>query len=118
MPAYNFQPRFVDLVRRGIKRQTIRADRRDGRRPRVGQRMFAYSGLRTKQAKLLRIGDITAVLPIEISPAGIALEGKRLDDAEANALALLDGFQHVNEMVGWFIEHHGRRFAGLVIRWT
>lgn len=117
MPAYNFQQRFVQLVRRRIKRQTIRALRKDGRDPKVGQLFVGYTGMRTPKCRKLVIGTITAVMPIEISPAGIRLDGRILDDAEANTLAILDGFGHANEMVGWLIATHGRRFVGHVIRW-
>jgi hypothetical protein len=117
MPAYNFQPRFAPLVRRGVKKQTIRARRRDGRVPKIGQAFIGYTGLRTKNCKHLVTGVIAEVLPIEISPSGIHLNGRQLELDAANRLAVLDGFQHVNEMVGWFIEHHGRHFVGHLIRW-
>ena len=117
MPAYNFQQRFAGLVKRRIKRQTIRARRKDGRDPKVGQRFVGYSGLRTKKCRRLVTGTITEVLPIEITPEHFRLAGKVLDIAEANSIALLDGFSHANEMVGWFLATHGRRFAGHLIRW-
>jgi hypothetical protein len=117
MPAYNFQQRFADLVRRRIKRQTIRARRRDGRLPTIGQDFVGYTGMRTKKCRKLVTGTISEVLPIEIRPDGIQLDGRKLDDAEANTIALLDGFSHANEMVGWFIAQHGRHFVGHLIRW-
>jgi len=117
MPAYNFQPRFVELVLAGAKKQTIRAHRRDGREPKVGQTFIGYTGLRTKACRRLCVGTICEVVSIEISPAGINLNGRQLELDAANRLAFLDGFQHANEMVGWFIEHHGRHFVGHVIRW-
>lgn len=118
MPVYNFQARFAGLVREGIKRQTICARRRDEQVPKVGDRFVAYAGMRTKKCRRLMEGRIVAVMPIEISAAGIRLEGKDLDAAQANALALLDGFASANEMIGWFIETHGRgRFVGHLIRW-
>lgn len=117
MPAYNFQQRFAPLVRSGAKKQTIRARRRDGRVPKEGGLFIGYTGMRTKKCQRLIVSTITAVTAIEISPEGIILNGSKLSIDAANRLAQLDGFQHANEMVGWFIEHHGRRFVGDVIRW-
>jgi hypothetical protein len=117
MPAYNFQQRFADLVECGRKKQTIRARRRDGREPKVGQLFVAYTGMRTKACRQLVTSSIIEVLPIEIL-AGIYLDGRCLTSDEAHKLAIADGFVSANEMLGWFIGTHGRRrFVGHLIRW-
>ena len=118
MPAYNFQARFAELVRKRIKRQTIRARRKDGRVPKVGERLVAYTGMRTKKCSRLSEGVISAVLPVKISFSGIVLDGRTLTPGEANSIAMLDGFQHANEMVGWFIDTHGHNFEGHLIQWV
>lgn len=118
MPAYTFQKRFAELVRKRIKRQTIRAHRKDGRVPKVGEHFVGYTGMRTKKCRFLVEGVISDVRPVEITARGIALDGRMLDLAESNTIAMLDGFQHVNEMVGWFIENHGRNFSGHLIQWV
>jgi hypothetical protein len=118
MPAYNFQQRFAEPVELKVKRQTIRARRRDGREPKVGQLFVGYTGLRTKASRLLCTSSITEVMPIEISATGIRLGGRLLSNKEANDIAIADGFAHINEMIGWFIATHGRGiFHGHLIRW-
>lgn len=117
MPAYNFQARFADMVAKRIKRQTIRARRKDGRLPNIGDRFIGYTGMRTKKCRRLVESRVSDVKHIIIDPYGIVLDGRQLDDGEANSIALLDGFSHANEMIGWFIENHGKNFAGYLIRW-
>lgn len=118
MPAYNFQERFARAVELKVKRQTIRAVRRDGWVPKVHQQFVGYTGMRTKACRRLCTSSITEVLPIEISATGIRLAGRLLSNREANNIAIADGFGHVNEMIGWFIETHGRgHFTGHLIRW-
>jgi hypothetical protein len=118
VPAYNFQRRFASLVRRRIKRQTIRALRKDGRDPKAGQLFVGYTGMRTKLCRQLVTSSITEVYTVSIGPAGIRLDDRLLTDQEAHDLAIADGFSCANEMLGWFIANHGRgRFVGHVIRW-
>ena len=117
MPAYNFQKRFAEMVRKRIKRQTIRAERKDGRIPEPGERFVGYTGMRTKQCRKLVDSVITEVLPVAITPDGIWLAGLPLDAATANAIAMLDGFANASEMLLWFRDQHGQHFSGHMIRW-
>lgn len=117
MPAYNFQLRFAEAVRTRVKRQTIRAERKDGYVPEVGAVFKGFTGMRTKKCRFLVEGRISEVLPVVIKPDGIWLAGKPLDEAEANTIALLDGFQDADEMCGWFGRTHGQDFSGHLIRW-
>lgn len=117
MGAYNFKAQFADAVEKRIKRQTIRAERKDGRVPEVGERFVGYTGMRTKNCRKLVDGRISEVLPIAIKDDGIWLAGKPLDDAEANTIALLDGFPSAKEMLLWFARTHGLHFEGRLIRW-
>lgn len=103
MPAYNFQLQFADKVKSGAKRQTIRATRKDGRVPAVGDVFKGFTGMRSKKCRFLTEGTISEVLPICIMPEGIWLAGIPLTDGEATQLALLDGFQDADEMCAWFL---------------
>lgn len=117
MPAYNFQARFAEKVEKRIKRQTIRAERKDGYVPEVGALFKGFTGMRTKNCRLLVESRVSEVLPIVIKPEGIWLAGTPLDVAEANTIALLDGFESADEMCGWFARTHGMDFSGHLIRW-
>ncbi len=76
MGAYNFRAQFAEDVESGRKTQTIRAERKDGRRPKVGDTLKLYTGMRTKACRLLAVGRCTAVVPITIEPPCIYVAGK------------------------------------------
>lgn len=64
MPAYNFQPRFAPFVGSGEKPCTIRLPRK---RPTVpGDRLYLYTGQRTKACRLLRVETCLAVVLLYI----------------------------------------------------
>jgi hypothetical protein len=51
MPAFNYKKQFAELVATGRKRQTIRAMRK---RPiKVGDKLYHFTGMRTKQCSQL-----------------------------------------------------------------
>jgi len=128
MPAIGFQKRFVPLVESGEKRQTIRAMRK---RPFVvGDRLYLYSGMRTKQCRKLGEASAIEVSTVRITRKGIGFEA---EDGSFEALlvedppphkeslcdyeAQQDGFADFNEMIEWFEENHRLPFVGQKIRW-
>lgn len=67
MPAYNFQKRFVSMILDLSKPHTIR--RRRAKRPTVpGDMLSLYTGMRTKQCKLIATSPCTHVEPLLILP--------------------------------------------------
>ena len=122
MPALNFQQQFAPLVESGEKRQTIRAYRKDGRDPKVGDRLFLYTGMRTKQCRKLGEATAVAVVPIlmevnrlyRIGPRGGRI---RIPDYKFRSIAWRDGFSDSVSMTRWFDETHALPFEGLLIRW-
>ena len=124
MPLLGFQKQFAPLVESGEKRQTVRAYRKDGRNPKVGDRLYLYTGLRTKQcrklgeaiAKSVKVIGIDEPMfcedesPIEIVPLVLL-------PREAHDLAIRDGFSDLDEMLSFFDKTHGLPFKGLLIRW-
>lgn len=118
MPAYNFQSRFADAVQSGRKKQTIRANRKDGRRPHIGANVALYTGMRTKNCRLLARGIITAVRSFEITVQGVFfLDGKDMPYEQAYSFAIADGFDTFSAMREWFEATHGLPFKGLLIQW-
>ncbi len=117
MPSLNFQPRFAPLVESGEKTQTIRAYRKDGRDPKVGDTLYLYTGMRTKKCRKLGEGVVKSVRTFEIKPPGFVVDGKFLGLREARKIAQDDGFEDAIEMAVWFAKFHGLPFAGLLIRW-
>ena len=118
MPALNFQARFAPLVERGIKRQTIRAYRRDGRNPAPGSTLYLYTGMRTKNCRLLAEHVCKAARRLEFNSMGaLAIDGVGVAGQGLEREAIRDGFRDFDEMQQWFREHYGFPFQGLLIQW-
>jgi hypothetical protein len=122
MPAYNFKSRFAAKVQSGEKLHTIRARRKDGHRPRPGQPMHAYCGLRTKKTELLLLSTVSKVESIRIDTEGHIRIGDIGDSRvlayeEVEALAKADGFDSPEEFVAFFKDTHGLPFIGDLIHW-
>jgi len=102
MPAYNFQARFVEAILDGSKRQTIRKRRK--RATKSGDVLQLYTGMRTKQCRLLKVVDCTRVEPIRIYPAMhyVFLIGQRLQFDFMQQFAKADGFKNVYEFLEFF----------------
>jgi hypothetical protein len=100
MPVLNFKPQFVPFILDRTKRHTIRATRKRPIKP--GDRLFLYTGLRQKGAKLLMETSCASVENIDIfilSEDGktgrliIRVQGRPLNTHEQCRLAWLDGFR-------------------------
>jgi hypothetical protein len=130
MPAYNFKAQFADAVEAGRKVQTIRAPRKNGQVPRVGQTAYLYTGMRSSACRKLGEGRIIGVENILIDEDGAFISGVDIPicDALANdgkykvlgkrdAFAQADGFTDWQDMVGWFQATHGLPFEGHLIMW-
>ena len=118
MGIYNFQQRFVPMILTGRKTHTIRAHRVHPDKP--GNILHLYIGLRRPGAALLMRAACTAVEEIEIgiTPGNdrvVRINGVALDDGEADALALRDGFKNFADMMAFW---DGRLpFKGQIIYW-
>jgi len=134
MPLLGFKARFAPMVENGvaaaarraipnegqpIKRQTIRALRKDGRDPAPGDTLHLYTGLRTKQARLLGEVRCRAVTTLRIDRSGsrVRRDGRVLDRAATLRLARADGFVDRESMIDFVQKMHGLPFEGLLIRW-
>lgn len=112
-----FKPQFAELVRTGLKRQTIRPLPK--RMPVVGQQESwrKWSGLpyRSPQLELAQV-EITGTKPIKIVGYGmLILDGKDCTWDEAQEIARLDGFRSLHDMMKWFHANHGLPFEGILI---
>jgi len=117
MPALSFQAQFAHMVESGEKLQTIRAHRK---RPfRVGDRLYLYSGMRTKQCRKLGEAICTETRSVRLTTHGsFYLDGFILwGRSEVEPFARRDGFANMSEMVEWFETNHGLPFDGQLVRW-
>ena len=144
MPAYSFQPRFVEPIRAGTKGGTIRLARRQPRRGQFqrssnrpgghaypDEMLALYCRQRHPGGFLIDRKKCLAVEPIELFFEGSAptpriafgdpasdrrfIAGPLLD-----AFAVFDGFENFEDMAGFWRSTHGADivgFAGWHIRW-
>lgn len=130
MALFNFKRQFAHAVTAGTKRQTIRAPRKDGTRPKPGETLHLYTGLRTKGADLLARYPCKSVHNIQIRQhlAGpheldavplveVVLDGRRLTRLEVHELAIADGFPTAEELLAFFLKEHGGDFEGILVKW-
>jgi len=127
MPALNFKAQFAEDVEYGHKRQTVRAIRKDGRpHCKVGDTLKLYTGMRTKECRLLATATVTWIDTIRIDPTSMELNGKHVlstlhsrdCDQTDNEFAQADGFDSFMDMADWFQQVHGLPFEGVVIYWS
>lgn len=117
MVAYNFQARFADAVARGVKSQTIRAPRKDGRHAKPGDALQLYTGMRTRQCRKLRDAVCHNACPVLIEANRVLTFEPQEIHEDLDRFARLDGFADWQEMRDWFTEAHGLPFEGVLIRW-
>lgn len=127
MPLLGFRPRFGPAILDGVKRQTIRAPRKDARpHAREGDTLHLYTGLRTKNARKLGTATclgvdevymnfqrnaVTVTTDLGVRPI---LSFDALDD-----FAKADGLEDWADMKATFAALHGDgvEFRGALIRW-
>lgn len=120
MPLIGFQMKFKESIKSGKKKQTIRQPRK---RPfKVGDKLYMYTGVRTKKMKKIAEHVVRAVSSIIICKEGYALLGYKkiiftCDMKDLNRLAIKDGFQTWDDLVEWFDKKYELPFHGVLIEW-
>lgn len=116
MPALNFKKQFAAAVEAGKKRQTIRAERKQPIW--LGDTIYLYTGMRTKQCRLLSVAICSHKASITISKRRkVKINGREISLEQMNLLAMDDGFTHFKPLGDFFEEVHGLPFHGQIIRW-
>jgi len=119
VPILNYKKQFAPLVESGEKRQTIRAMRK---RPfKAGDRLYHYTGLRTKACRKLLESTCLFADRIDILPHGTVFINNWLCEGPMKNLAVADGFRRKGhewqDMLAFFTQTHGLPFTGQLIRW-
>lgn len=123
MAAYNFQKQFAPAIvrRKNPKCSTIRARRKNGYVPEVGERIKLYSGMRSKSCLLLKQVVVKRVRPIfidtEDGQCKVAIDGIALNGEETARLAIDDGFNGILEFRAFFNTMHGTQSHLYLIEW-
>jgi hypothetical protein len=102
MPLYGVQKQFVPMILDGSKPHTIR--RRRKRPTKVGDVLYLYTGLRTKQCKFVLETTCTKIVPIVIYPnlGRVVLDGRMLPLDEVLKFAIKDGFANQMDFFKFF----------------
>lgn len=115
-----FRPRFVEKVRSGDKRHSMRR----GTRWTVGRRADLYEKDRQPGMKLIFRAPVTRVEPVTIRPgrAGsmiVTIDLNQLDAAECETFARADGFADFADFCAYWKNELGPRevWRGQVIHW-
>lgn len=121
MVAYSFQRRFADPILAGTKCQTIRGPRRRHARP--GEEMQLYTGMRTRQCRLITRAKCFSVHDIELFVYSACLIDVAVDsvpfDGSMNDFAIADGFTGLADMWDFWTSVHGwGAFSGVLLRWA
>jgi hypothetical protein len=123
MAILNFKKRFAPKVKSGKKRQTIRAFRKYPIK--VDERLYLYTGLRTKSTQKLREVTCISVEHIEIRfyarrlPVVIISNCAIWEPNGLNEFAKADGFQDWLDFQNFWFQEHGplKVFKGTLIKW-
>lgn len=123
MVAYSFKARFAEPILSNQKLQTIRPVGKR-RHAGAGSLLQLYTGMRTKQCKLVatrRCASVHQILLLIMPNAEIEarIDGRMLGELELAALARADGFGSIEDMwLFWRENHKGvNKFDGLLIKW-
>lgn len=123
MPAYNFMPEFAPLVLSGEKQTTIRRKRK--RRTKRGDRLFLYTGMRTKRCRMLGKARCSGVWPFRMDESGASIRSgvlgrrfwSRLSGVGIRDLAWGDARMTPEGFTAFFLERYGLPFDGELIEW-
>lgn len=111
MVAFNFKERFASDIEAGVKTSTIRSSMRC----KIGDKVQAYTGQRTKNCRKLREGVCTGVAHIRIDdgcPWTILSHIGKVVDTNIGRVHEQEGFSNVREMVDFFREEYGLPYTG------
>lgn len=125
MPAFNFEPRFADMVESGQKTQTIR----NTLRSKLGDTVHLYTGHGTKNCRKLGEGRIVSIDRISTIWGLLFINNIMLAREHHDAFAVREGFADGDEMFDWFEtvygvssdwfkDRNGLPFDGFLYKWV
>lgn len=116
MPALSFNKKFVPHILNGTKKQTIRAFRKNPIK--VGNHLFLYTGMRTKECEKIGEAICVAIYKISIRTDGITISPNfEVPINQLNHYAQQDGFKNWDDMRRWWVLTHDLPFNGNLIMW-
>lgn len=120
----NFQKQFVEYIECGTKKSTARKPTQKRLTIKAGDTLRLYSGLRTKQCRLIKECVCTAATKVIIHRGLGAILGEYeytyWSGLEIESLAKKEGFENASKMREWFETQHKisqTPFEGILIEW-
>ena len=118
-----FQPRFAELVEKGLKWQTVRPVRKRAIRKSDTLSLRKWAGLPYRSQQIVISSEVCSeVSSVELfrhsdGRLRFKLAGKGYNKTGLQNFAKADGFDGWQEFVDWIEETHGLPFTGIVIHW-
>lgn len=116
MVAYSFKQQFIAPILSGIKRQTIRANRK--RHAHLGEELQLYTGMRTKYCTLIGRATCSDVDVVQMDFCRGVVWINLSPVTNLDLFARADGFDCWERMEAFWKQTHGTgEFDGQLIRW-
>lgn len=107
----NYKKQFIDAIKIGTKVHTIRGRRKN--KPKIGETLHMFSGLRTKNSelitkkeKLISTQKVWIKIVFRLKPTNwylkICVDGRVLSSSEIEAFVRFDGFSNIQEFIDFF----------------
>ena len=134
MVAFNFKPEFVDKIKSGDKRQTVRKTKRCN----IGDAIQLYTGQRTKDCIKIADAECCGIIEVSFFIENIRGNLRRVlhrsnpvngmfeqliegitdpEGEEIHAFARADGFANSTDMFWFFEKQYGLPFNGVLHKW-
>ena len=117
MLDYYFPATLVPEIISGRKNRIVAALPASGLPPPIGSRVQLYCGSTKKDRVLIAQGRICAVQPVLLWGDLMAVDGRDLSAAEAQAFALEEGYASFAQLKGWCQQRHALPFSGYLAQW-
>ena len=118
MPSLNFNKKFVQLIKSGAKKQTIRKRRKNKRDPAPGRTLYFFTGMMSKQCERIGEAICSDVSLITVTQDSIQVCNRTLSVKDRLKLAKNDGFECAKDLIEFIATVYGLPFNGLIIKWN
>jgi hypothetical protein len=128
MVAYSYRERFVPLIESGVKRQTMRNERK--RHAFEGETIQHYFAMRSRACRLIGTATCIGVEPVTVyferesraAAVGISHYALITGEKDLNGFAVRDGFRDWTDLEDFWRHDHpeavaGGNWTGVLIRW-
>lgn len=115
MPNLTIRKQDVDAVRIGARAQLIRRTRKTPIK--VGDKLLFYSGT-YKKDNLIGESICTRADAISFNSLEAQINGRNIPAADAERLAVCEGFFSWPELLRWFAKNYSVPFGGTLVQWV